>query len=94
VTGASFTGTIEGTTLTVTAITFGTLAAGQHLIFPGVNLGTVLSSFGTFDSITYTGTGSDIGTYRLENNVKWALASHTVTVAIAMITQSATTTCT
>jgi hypothetical protein len=93
VTGASFTGTIEGTTLTVTALAFGTLAAGQHLIFSGVNLGTVLSTFGTFDSITYTGTGSDAGTYRLENSVKWELASHTVTVVTAMITQSATTTC-
>jgi hypothetical protein len=52
---AVFTGSISGTTLTVTAITNGTIAAGQSLFGVGVTSETVITALGT-------GTGG-IGTY-------------------------------
>lgn len=54
---AVFTGTISGTTLTVTAVTNGTIAAGQALFGVGVTAETVITSLGT-------GTGG-VGTYNL-----------------------------
>lgn len=54
---AVFTGSISGTTLTVTAITNGTIAAGQSLLGVGVTSETVITALGT-------GTGG-IGTYTI-----------------------------
>jgi hypothetical protein len=54
---AVFTGSISGTTLTVTAITNGTIAAGQSLFGVGVTNETVITALGT-------GTGG-IGTYTI-----------------------------
>ncbi|WP_123876330.1 hypothetical protein [Burkholderia multivorans] len=53
--GAYVTGSISGTTLTVTAVTNGTLAVGQNLTGTGIQSGTYLSALGS-------GTGG-IGTY-------------------------------
>ena len=54
---AVFTGSTSGTTLTVTAITNGTIAAGQSLFGVGVTSETVITALGT-------GTGG-IGTYTI-----------------------------
>lgn len=53
--GASFTGAISGTTLTVSAVASGTLAVGQPVSGAGVTAGTVITALGT-------GTGG-VGTY-------------------------------
>src|SRR5262249_50801148 len=45
--GASFTGSIAGTTLTVTAVASGTLAVNQVVTGAGITPGTVISGFGT-----------------------------------------------
>lgn len=52
---ASYTGTIAGTVLTITAMTSGTIVLGQTVVGAGVTAGTVITAFGT-------GTGG-IGTY-------------------------------
>ncbi|MEN9671014.1 MAG: Rhodoferax phage [Pseudomonadota bacterium] len=56
-TGAKFTATISGTTMTVSAITSGTIYLGQTIQGVGVTAGTVVTAFGS-------GTGG-IGTYTL-----------------------------
>lgn len=53
--GTLFTGSISGTTLTVSAMTEGTIAVGQTLSGPGVTTGTTITALGT-------GTGG-VGTY-------------------------------
>jgi len=45
--GAVVTGSITGTTLTVTAVTSGTLRVGQTLSGTGINAGTYISALGT-----------------------------------------------
>ena len=62
---AVFTGSTSGTTLTVTAITNGTIAAGQSLFGVGVTNETVITALGT-------GTGG-IGTYTI--NLSQSLTS-------------------
>jgi len=62
---AVFTGSISGTTLTVTAITNGTIAAGQSLFGVNVTSETVITALGT-------GTGG-IGTYTI--NLSQSVAS-------------------
>jgi hypothetical protein len=57
--GAVFTGAISGTTLTVSAITSGTLAVGQY-IYAGATVGTQIIALGT-------GTGGT-GTYTINNS--------------------------
>ena len=57
VTSAIFTGTVSGTTLTVSSIKSGTLAVGQHFFAVGALQETVITALGT-------GTGG-IGTYTL-----------------------------
>ncbi len=57
---AVFTGSISGTTLTVTAITNGTIAINQALFGVGVNQETVITALGT-------GTGG-IGTYTINQS--------------------------
>jgi len=62
--GASFTGSIAGTTLTVTAITSGAIAIGQTLSGTGITAGTTIVGF-------TTGAGGNVneaGTYTVSTN--------------------------
>jgi len=70
--GAVFTGSISGTTLTVTAITSGAIAIGQTLSGTGITAGTKILAF-------QTGAGGNIneaGTYTL--NISQTVASTTI----------------
>jgi hypothetical protein len=67
--GADFTGSISGTTLTVTAITRGVIQVSQSLNASGVTSGTTISSLGT-------GTGG-LGTYNL--SASFTVSSETMT---------------
>ena len=70
--GAVFTGSISGTTLTVTAITSGAIALGQTLTGTGITDGTKILAF-------QTGAGGNIneaGTYTL--NISQSVASTTI----------------
>lgn len=60
--GCSFTGSIAGTTLTVTAITSGALSVGQILSGTGITSGTSITSYGTGRGGNGT---SALGTYLL-----------------------------
>lgn len=73
--GAVFTGSVSGNTLTVTAVTSGTIAIGQIITGTGVTSGSEISSLGT-------GTGGT-GTYIL--NISQTVASTTITSAIGGI---------
>lgn len=81
---AVFTGSTSGTTLTVTAITNGTIAAGQSLFGVGVTNETVITALGT-------GTGG-IGTYTI--NLSQTLTSRQMnsTTVGAQVTGSISTT--
>ena len=71
--GASFTGSISGTTLTVTGINSGALAQGQTLSGTGITAGTKITQF-------LTGAGGNInetGTYQV--NISQTVASTTIT---------------
>ncbi|MDD2885286.1 MAG: head decoration protein [Dechloromonas sp.] len=57
--GASVTGAISGTTLTVTAVGSGTLAVGQILSGSGVTAGTMITALGTGNGGTGTYTVSE-----------------------------------
>ena len=70
--GAVVTGSISGTTLTVTAVTSGTLATSQIVTGSGVVQGTYISSFGS-------GTGGT-GTYEI--NISQTQSSETLTCAL------------
>jgi hypothetical protein len=64
-TSCTFTGAISGTTLTVSAVTSGTLSLGDPITdsltaFPGTAASTIITAFGT-------GTGG-VGTYTVNNN--------------------------
>ncbi|NOG70504.1 glycoside hydrolase family 5 protein [Roseicella sp. DB1501] len=78
--GASFTGSIAGTTLTVSALSSGTLAIGQVINGPGVTAGTKINSLGT-------GTGGT-GTYILSASQAVASTSLTSTENYATFTGS------
>ena len=70
--GAVFTGSISGTTLTVTAITSGAIAVGQTLSGTGITSGTKILAF-------QTGAGGNVneaGTYTL--NISQTVASSTI----------------
>jgi phospholipase/lecithinase/hemolysin len=70
--GAVFTGSISGTTLTVTAITSGAIAIGQTLSGTGITSGTKILAF-------QTGAGGNIneaGTYTL--NISQSVSSTTI----------------
>lgn len=56
---ANFTGTIAGTTLTVSAVTSGHLAVGQYITGTGVTINTMITALGT-------GAGG-VGTYTVNN---------------------------
>lgn len=66
---ASFTGSIAGTTLTVSAVASGTIAVGAPITGTGITANTVISALGT-------GTGGT-GTYTLNNSM--TVASETIT---------------
>lgn len=59
--GAVVTGSISGTTLTVTAVTSGTLAPGQPIAGTGVTAGTTITA-------QLTGTTGGIGTYSVDTS--------------------------
>lgn len=73
---ASVTGSIAGTTLTVTAVGSGTLTVGQTLSGSGVTAGTKITAFGT-------GTGGT-GTYTV--SASQTVSSTTITAAGAVST--------
>lgn len=73
---ASVTGSIAGTTLTVTAVGSGTLTVGQTLSGSGVTAGTKITAF-------VTGTGGT-GTYTV--SVSQTASSTTITAAGAVVT--------
>lgn len=73
-----FTGSIAGTTLTVTAVSFGTLAVGRTVFGAGVMAGTTITALGT-------GTGG-VGTYTLSKSQ--TVASRVLAVGVQGITQS------
>jgi hypothetical protein len=71
--GASFTGSIAGNILTVTAIASGAVAQGQTLSGTGITAGTKITQF-------LTGAGgniNEVGTYQL--NISQTVASTTIT---------------
>jgi hypothetical protein len=68
-TNAVVTGSVATTTLTVTAVTSGTLAVGSYITGTGVTVGTYITALGT-------GTGG-VGTYTL--NQSMTVASTTIT---------------
>lgn len=58
--GAEFTGSIEGTTLTVSAVTSGSLSVGQEIVSAGVTDGTRITAH-------LSGTRGGVGTYTVSN---------------------------
>lgn len=76
--GATFTGSISGTTLTVTALTGGTIAVGQVISGTGITAGT---------SITALGTGAgNVGTYTVSASQTVASTTITAVATPAIIT--------
>jgi hypothetical protein len=73
--GAQFAGVLNGTTLTVSSISFGTIRAGAVITGTGVFAGTIVSAF-------LTGTGGT-GTYTVSHN-------YTSSVTVPVITQAGT----
>jgi hypothetical protein len=70
--GPSFTGSISGTRLTVTAVTTGTLAAGQTLSGTGVSGSTTITALGTGSGGVGTYTVSQSQTVTSEAMNAWA----------------------
>lgn len=56
---ADFTGEVSGKTLTVTAVSSGTLAVGQHIVSSSIAAGTIIEALGTGEGLT--------GTYTVNN---------------------------
>jgi len=81
---AVFTGSISGTTLTVTAITNGTIAINQALFGVGVTQSTVITALGT-------GTGG-IGTYTINQSQSVTSRQMNSATAGAVVTGSISTT--
>jgi hypothetical protein len=75
---AQFTGSISGTTLTVSAIQFGALAVGNTVFGPGIAPNTTIVAFGS-------GTGG-VGTYTLSQSK--TVASETMAAGTAQILQA------
>lgn len=63
--GAVFTGSIAGTTLTVTALTSGAISVGQTISGTGITTGTVITSLGT--AVGGNGVGA-LGTYMVSQS--------------------------
>lgn len=77
--GAVVTGSIAGTTLTVTAVASGVLAVGQTVVGTGVVQGTLITALGT-------GTGGT-GTYAI--NISQTVASESLSVAVGGVALAA-----
>lgn len=71
--GASFTGSIAGTVLTVTGISSGAIVQGQTLSGTGITAGTKIVNFGTGAG----GNVNEVGTYNL--NVSQTVSSTAIT---------------
>jgi hypothetical protein len=69
---AVFTGSISGTTLTVSAVTSGTVLVGQQITGSGISSGTIITALGT-------GTGG-AGTYTVNNSQ--TVSSTTITATL------------
>jgi hypothetical protein len=54
--GSTLTGSISGTTLTITATSAGSPGIGQVISVTGVTAGTTITAIGTYDAVTGTGT--------------------------------------
>ena len=74
---AVFTGTISGTTLTVTAVTNGTIGAGQALFGVGITQETIISALGT-------GSGG-VGTYTINISQTVSTAEKMNSTAVAAV---------
>lgn len=74
--GSSITGSISGTTLTVTALSSGALSVGQLLTGTGITSGTAITSYGTATGGNSTGA---LGTYFL--SLSNTFASGAITTA-------------
>lgn len=72
----TFTGTISGTTLTISAVTSGALSIGDFIEGTGITAGTTITALGT-------GTGGT-GTYTV--NISQTVASTTITAGVADVT--------
>jgi hypothetical protein len=70
---STFTGSISGTTLTVTSFTSGAIALGQTLTGAGITAGTKINGFGTGAG----GAINELGTYTV--NISQTVASTTIT---------------
>jgi hypothetical protein len=81
--GASITGSISGTTLTVTAISSGGLGLGQTLSGAGISAGTTITQYGTGAGAASAGTGAGqltngLGTYTV--NISQTVASEAMSL--------------
>jgi hypothetical protein len=79
---ATFTGSISGTTLTVTSVLSGTIAVGQAIFGQGMAQNTVITALGT-------GSGG-VGTYTVSDSQTVASTSINATAAPAIVTASIT----
>ncbi|WP_263419906.1 beta strand repeat-containing protein [Terriglobus albidus] len=79
---AVFTGTISGTTLTVTAVTSGTLAVGQTVFGPNMNVGTLITALGTGSGGTGTYTLNQAQTVTTGASIKGSISGTTLTVTV------------
>jgi Phage stabilisation protein len=79
---ALFTGSVSGTTLTVTSMSTGTIAVGQQLLGVGVTGETVITALGT-------GTGG-VGNYTVNNSQTIASETLSTAAAGAIVTGSIT----
>ena len=77
---ATFTGSISGTTLTVTSVLSGTIAVGQAIFGQGVDQNTVITALGT-------GSGG-VGTYTVSDSQTVASTAINSTSAPAIVTAS------
>lgn len=77
---ATFTGSISGTTLTVTSVLSGTIAVGQAIFGVNVSLNTVITALGT-------GAGG-VGTYTVSNSQTTASTTINSNAAPAIVTGS------
>jgi len=81
--GAALTGSIAGTTLTVSAVSSGTIAVGQELKGAGIASGTLISAF-----VTGTGTTGTYSVSASQSVSSEAMTTNTPTVTYDSITGS------
>lgn len=84
--GAVFTGSISGTTLTVTALTSGAISVGQTLSGTGITAGTAITSLGT----ALGGNGVNaLGTYSVNLSQTVGSATTTGVASVAVVSPGA-----